>query len=166
MPLTNGSQRPSPQPLGLQVVRLGPERLELVVIARAEGVTLQYSIEIAKVASMIGDDGLCLEDGLVPLEARAIGQRPQEPAEPLHGARLLEYLNRRDHRLQDDRRTGGHTVSPQNSSGRLSFKINIFFILIYLLVTLRLLDTRHAIKTEKWGSCRWPFDNILCPEIT
>lgn len=85
------------------------------MIARAEGVTLQNPIELLKLAPMEGDDRFGLEDALVPMQPGACRQGPEKSAEPLHGTRLLENLDMRHHRLEDDRQ-GGHTVSRQNSS--------------------------------------------------
>lgn len=94
---------------------LEPEGLQLGMIVRAEGVALQDPVQLLKLAPMKGDDRLCLEDALVPMQPGACRQGPEKSAEPLHGARLLENLDIRHHRLEDDRQ-GGHTVSRQNSS--------------------------------------------------
>lgn len=85
------------------------------MIARTEGVTLQNPVELLKLAPMKGDDRFGLEDALVPMQPGASRQGPEKSAEPLHGTRLLENLDMRHHRLEDDRQ-GGHTVSRQNSS--------------------------------------------------
>lgn len=94
---------------------LEPEGLQFGMIVRAEGVTLQDPVELLKLAPMKGDDRLGLEDALVPMQSIACRQGPEKSAEPLHGACLLENLDIRHHRLEDDRQ-GGHTVSRQNSS--------------------------------------------------
>lgn len=71
---------------------LEPEGLQLRMIARAEGVTLQNPIELLKLAPMEGDDRFGLEDALVPMQPGACRQGPEKSAEPLHGTRLLENL--------------------------------------------------------------------------
>lgn len=94
---------------------LEPKGLQLRMIVRAEGMALQDPVEFLKLAPVEGDDRLRLEHALVPMQPGARRQRPEESAEPLHGACLLENLDIRHHRLEDDRQ-GGHTVSRQNSS--------------------------------------------------
>lgn len=94
---------------------LEPQILQFLVIVRAERVALEDPVEILEVASMEGDERLCFQHAFVSMQPGARRQGPEEPAEPLHGASLLENLDRRHHRLEDDRQ-GGHTVSRQNSS--------------------------------------------------
>lgn len=115
MILTDCAKGPSPKSLGLDIMGLEPEGLQFLVIVRAERVALEDPVQFLEVAPMEGDDRLRFQHALVPVQPGASWQGPQEPAEPLHGACLLENLDRRHHRLEDDRQ-GGHTVSRQNSS--------------------------------------------------
>lgn len=85
------------------------------MIVRAECVALQDPVELLELAPMEGDDRLGFKHALVPVQPGARRQGPEKSAEPLHGACLLENLDIRHHRLEDDRQ-GGHTVSRQNSS--------------------------------------------------
>lgn len=94
---------------------LEPEGLQFLMIVRTERVALKDPVQFLEVAPMEGDDRLGFQHALVSVQPSARRQGPQKPAEPLHGACLLEYLDRRHHRLEDDRQ-GGHTVSRQNSS--------------------------------------------------
>lgn len=55
--LTDGAQRPSPESLGLDVVRLEPQRLELRMIVRTESVILEDLVELLEVTTMERDDG-------------------------------------------------------------------------------------------------------------
>lgn len=77
--------------------------------------TLKDPVQLLEVAPMESDNCLGFQHALMAMQPSARRQRPQKPAEPLHGACLLENLDRRHHRLEDDRQ-GGHTVSRQNSS--------------------------------------------------
>lgn len=74
--LTNGAEGPSAQPLGLDVVGLEPESLQLRMIVRAEGVALQDPVELLELAPMEGDDRLGLEHTLMPVQPGARRQRP------------------------------------------------------------------------------------------
>lgn len=90
--LAHGTQRPSPLPLRLDIVRLHPQSLQLRMRVRGERMALQDPVEFLEVAPMVGHQGLCLQDRLVPLELLAGGQGPQEPAESVDVPGLLEHL--------------------------------------------------------------------------
>ena len=77
--------------------------------------TLKDPVQLLEVSPMEGNDRLGFQDAFMAMQPSARRQGPQKSAEPLHGACLLENLDRRHHRLEDDRQ-GGHTVSRQNSS--------------------------------------------------
>ena len=94
---------------------LEPESLQFLMIVRTERMTLKDPVQLLEVSPMEGNDRLGFQDAFVAMQPSARRQGPQKPAEPLHGACLLENLDRRHHRLEDDRQ-GGHTVSRQNSS--------------------------------------------------
>jgi len=81
--LTDSAEGPSAQPLGLDVMRLEPESLQLGMIVGAESVALQDPVELLELAPMEGDDRLGLEHALVPVQPGARRQRPEESAEPL-----------------------------------------------------------------------------------
>lgn len=90
--LADGAQRAAPELLGLHVVRLEPEGLQLGVVVRGELVALQQPVQLLEVAAVERHDGLGLEHALVLVQLVATGQRPQEPAQPLDVAGLLEHL--------------------------------------------------------------------------
>lgn len=69
--LTNCAEGPATQPLGLDVVSLEPERLQLRMIVRAERVALQDPVQFLELAPVEGDDRLRLEHALVPVQPRA-----------------------------------------------------------------------------------------------
>lgn len=94
---------------------LEPKSLQFLMIVRTERVALKDPVQFLKMSPMKGDDRLGFQDALVSVQPSARRQGPQESTESLHGASLLENLDRRHHRLEDDRQ-GGHTVSRQNSS--------------------------------------------------
>lgn len=154
--LTDCAERPSPQPLGLDVVGLEPEGLQLGMIVRAEGMALQDPVELLELAPVEGDDRLGLEHALMPVQPGARRQRPEESAEPLHGACLLENLDIRHHRLEDDRQ-GGHTVSRQNSSRVSSYssvscisRIHLsLYLSLFLSVSLFLSRSPRSRKTSR-----------------
>lgn len=95
--LADGAQRSSSQFLGLDVVRLQPESLQLGVVLSRELVLLQDVVQFLEVASMEGDHRLRLEHALVLVQVFAGGQRPQEPAQPFYVARLQEHLAHAGH---------------------------------------------------------------------
>lgn len=105
------------------------------MIVRAEGVALQDPVELLELAPMKGDDRLGLEHALVPVQPGARRQGPEKSAQPLHRACLLENLDIRHHRLEDDRQ-GGHTVSRQNSSRVSSYSSVSCICLAYHLSQL------------------------------
>lgn len=80
------------EPLGLDVVRFQPKRLQFGVVVWTKLVTLQNFVQLLEVAAMEGDNRLRFQYGLVVVEFIAGRQRPQEPSQSLHIASLLEYL--------------------------------------------------------------------------
>lgn len=90
--LADGTQRTSAELLGLHVVRLQPERLELGVVVRGELVALQQPVQLLEVSTVERHDRFGLQHALVLVQLVATGQRPQEPAQPLDVPGLLEHL--------------------------------------------------------------------------
>lgn len=86
------AQRTSPELFRLHVVRLQPERLQLRVIVRGELVALQQPVQLLEIAPVERNDRFGLQHALVLVQLVATGQRPQEPAQALDVARLLEHL--------------------------------------------------------------------------
>jgi len=95
--LADGAQRAAPELLGLHVVRLEPQGLQLWVVVRGELVALQQPVQLLEVTAVERHDGLRLEHALVLVQLVATGQRPQEPAQPLDVAGLLEHLAHAGH---------------------------------------------------------------------
>ena len=63
--LVDGAQRAAPQALGLEVVGLEPEVLELGVVALGEAVRLDDGVHLLEVAAVVGHPGLLVEELLV-----------------------------------------------------------------------------------------------------
>lgn len=135
--LTNCTQRPSSQSLGLYVMSLEPESLQFLMIVRTECMTLKNPVQFLEMAPMEGDNRLSFQHTLVTVQPSARWQGPQEPAKPLHRACLLENLDRRHHRLEDDRQ-GGHTVSRQNSSRSPLILVYLVYFSIVTIISSRI----------------------------
>lgn len=94
--LVDGPERPAAQLLRLHVVRLEPHGLQLAVRLLGEAVRLDDVVQLAVVAHVVGDERPGPEHGLVLVQLADVrvgdGQRPQEAAEALDVAALLERL--------------------------------------------------------------------------
>lgn len=111
--LLHRPQRPPTEPLRLPVVRVQPQVLELGVRLVRKPVALQYLVESVEISAVEGDQRSRPHHGLMPVERlpggarHGGGQGPQEPAEALDVARLLQVLAnagdlvRREHRQRE-----------------------------------------------------------------
>lgn len=90
--LPDGAQGSTPLLLRLQVVGFHPERLELGVVVRGEGVILEDFVKFLEVAFVEGDHGLGFEDALILVKFVAGRQRPDEPPQPVDVPGLLKNL--------------------------------------------------------------------------
>ena len=75
---THGPQGAAPQLLGLDVVRLHPEHLQLGVVGLRELEALDDAVHLLEVALVEVDEGLGLQHRLVAVQQLARGQRPQK----------------------------------------------------------------------------------------
>lgn len=116
---------------------LEPESLQFLMIVRTECMTLKNPVQFLEVAPMEGDNRLSFQHTLVTMQPSARRQGPQKPAKPLHRACLLENLDRRHHRLEDDRQ-GGHTVSRQNSSRSPLILVYLVYFSIVTIISSRI----------------------------
>jgi hypothetical protein len=102
--LVHRAERAAAQLLGLLVVRLEPHGLQLAVRLLSELVVLQDVVQVAEVAGVEGDDSARAQDRLVFVDGLARpgghGQRPEEAAQPLDVARLLQRLADAGHLLR------------------------------------------------------------------
>lgn len=125
--LADGAQRTSPQFLGLHVMGLQPERLQLGMVVRGELIVLQQPVQFLEVAAVERDDRLRLEHALVLVQLIAAGQRPQEPAQALDVAGLLEHLAHAGHLLlgEPERRQlqRSHDAAAAAGAGRRSGRV-------------------------------------------
>lgn len=102
---------------------------------------------------MKGDDGFCFENTFVAMQTGTTWKRPQEPAEPFHRTRLLENLDRRHHRLEDDRQEG-HTVSRQNSSPSPLILALAYLAYFFFIFTLIFIGSCQKIEINLGGTQR------------
>lgn len=129
--LVDGSERSPAQLLGFQVVSLEPHGLQFAVRVFGEPVRLDDVVELAVVAHVVGDQGPGSQHrlGLVQLANVRMGhrQRPEEPAQSLNVAALLQRLangrhladaeiQRRERRWWRDQSSSSTTTSSASTS--------------------------------------------------